>query len=162
MFADLLIHTGMRLGEAASLLVTELPPCSGGSGLGDVRLSSAVTKRGKARTVFVNRRTLRDLHRYIGIERDELVTRTRRGGGYAQVGEAVWVRRAGRTGLTFAEGGSWPYSRIGVAQRVRLMAVTEAGEPTGPLALWLNRDGAPLKFSTWQSAFGRANQRCAR
>jgi site-specific recombinase XerD len=152
----------MRLGEAASLLVAELPP-SGGSGLGDVRLSSAVTKRGKARTVFVNRRSLADLHRYIGIERDELVTRTRRDGGYAQVGEAVWVRRAGRSGLTFADGGgSWPYSRIGVAQRERLMAVTEAGEPAGPLALWLNRDGAPLKFSTWQSAFGRANQRCAR
>jgi site-specific recombinase XerD len=162
MFADLLIHTGMRLGEAASLLVAELPPASGGSGVGDVRLSAAVTKRGKARTVFVNRRTLADLHRYVGIERDELVTRTAHAGGYAQVGETVWVRRAGRTGLTFAEGGSWPYSRIGVAARERLMVVTEAGEPAGPLALWLGRDGAPLKLSTWQSAFGRANQRCAR
>lgn len=162
MFADLLIHTGMRLGEAASLLVTELPPRSSGKGLGDVRLSAAVTKRGKARTVFVSRRTLADLYRYIGIERDELVTRTRRDGGYTGVGDAVWVSRAGRSGLTFADGGgSWPYSRIGVAQRERLMAVTEAGEPAGPLALWLNRDGTPLKFSTWQSAFHRANQRCA-
>jgi integrase len=150
------------LGEAASLLVTELPPRSSGKGLGDVRLSAAVTKRGKARTVFVNRRTLADLYRYIGIERDELVTRTRRDGGYTGVGDAVWVSRAGRSGLTFADGGgSWPYSRIGVAQRERLMAVTEAGEPAGPLALWLNRDGTPLKFSTWQSAFHRANQRCA-
>ena len=163
MFADLLIHTGMRLGEAASLLVAELPPSSGGGkGLGDVRLSAAVTKRGKARTVFVNRRTLAGLHRYIGIERDELVTRTALAGGYAQVSEAVWVSRAGRSGLTFAEGGSWPYSRIGVAQRERLMSVTRDGEPAGPLALWLGRDGAPLRMATWQSAFARANQRCAR
>jgi site-specific recombinase XerD len=161
MFADLLIHTGMRLGEAASLLVTELPPRSGGQG--EVRLSAAVTKRSKARTVFVNRRTLVSLHRYLAIERDELVTRTRRDGGYDRVGEAVLVSRAGRSGLTFADGGgSWPYSRIGVAQRERLMSVTEDGELAGPLSLWLGRGGAPLRMATWQSAFERANQRCAR
>jgi site-specific recombinase XerD len=163
MFADLLIHTGMRLGEAASLLVAEIPPLSGGRGLGDVRLAAAVTKRSKARTVFVNRRTLADLHRYIDIERDEVVTRTRRDGGYAQLGEAVLVGRTGRVALTFAEGGrSWPFSRIGVAERGRLMAVSGAGEPAGPLALWVGDDGTPLTFSTWQSVFHRANQRCAR
>jgi site-specific recombinase XerD len=163
MFADLLICTGMRLGEAASLLLPEIPPLSGGRGLGDVRLSAAVTKRSKARTVFVNRRTLVNLHRYIDIERDELVTRTRRGGVYTRTGDAVLVRRVGHATLTLADGrGSRPYSRIGVEERQRLMAVTEAGELAGPLALWLGRDGTPLKFSTWQSAFHRANQRCAR
>lgn len=46
-FADLLVYTGMRLGEAASLLVTELPPLSGVRVLGDVHLSAAVTKRAR-------------------------------------------------------------------------------------------------------------------
>jgi site-specific recombinase XerD len=164
MFADLLIHTGMRLGEAASLLVSEIPPLSGGRGLGDVRLSAAVTKRSKARTVFVNRRTLAAVHRYIDIERDEVLTRTCRGGGYVLAGDTMLVSRAGRMAVTFADSrdSSWPYSRIGVQERARLMRVDQNGELAGPLALWLGRDGAPLKSSTWQSAFHRANQRCAR
>jgi integrase len=91
-FADLLVYTGMRLGEAASLLVTELPPLSGVRVIGDVHLASAVTKRGKARTVFVNRRTLRDLHQYRDIERDDLVVRRRAAGGYEQVPDALLVR----------------------------------------------------------------------
>jgi site-specific recombinase XerD len=161
-FADLLIHTGVRLGEAASLLVGELPPRSGGHGAGQLRLSGAVTKRGKARTVFVNRRTLADLHDYIAIERDELVARVRRAGGYAPAGQTVLVSRAGAGGVRLAEGGTLAYSRIGAGQRERLMTVTGNGELGGPLSLWLGRDGTPLHASTWQSAFGRANQRCAR
>lgn len=166
MFADLLVYTGMRLGEAASLLVGEVPPlaaASGGPGLGDVRLAASVTKRNKARTVFVNRRALADLHRYIDIERDELVTRRLADAGYPVTGDTELVRRAGRAALIPAEGGgSWPYSRIGVEVRRRLMAVAETGELAGPLWLWLGQDGRPLAFSTWQSAFRRANQRCAR
>jgi site-specific recombinase XerD len=166
MFADLLVHTGMRLGEAASLLVGEVPPvaaASGGSGLGDVRLAAAVTKRNKARTVFVNRRALAALHRYIGVERDELVTRRLAGAGYPVTGETVLVRRAGRAGVRPAEGrGSWPYSRLGVEVRRHLMALTETGEQAGPLWLWLGQDGQPLASSTWQSVFHRANERCAR
>ncbi|MGH3285124.1 MAG: tyrosine-type recombinase/integrase [Streptosporangiaceae bacterium] len=165
-FADLLVYTGMRLGEAASLLTGEVPPlaaASGGRGLGDVRLAAAVTKRNKARTVFVNRRALAALHRYIGIERDELVTRRLAGAGYPVTGDMVLVRRAGRTVLTPAEGGgSWPYSRLGVETRRRLMVVAGTGELAGPLWLWLGQDGQPLALSTWQSAFHRANERCAR
>lgn len=112
MFADLLVYTGMRLGEAASLLVGEIPPLAAGPGskrgLGDLRLAAAVTKRNKARTVFVNRRALAALHRYIEIERDELLTRRLAGPGYPVSGESVLVRRTGRTALTPAEGqGSW-------------------------------------------------------
>lgn len=167
MFADLLVYTGMRLGEAASLLVGEIPPLGAGSGskrgLGDLRLAAAVTKRNKARTVFVNRRALAALHRYIEIERDELVTRRLAGPGYPVSDDTVLVRRAGRTTLTPAEGqGSWPYSRLGMELRRHLMAVAPTGELAGPLWLWLGQDGRPLAPSTWQSAFHRANERCAR
>lgn len=166
MFADLLVYTGMRLGEAASLLVGEVPPLaavSGGRGLGDLRLAAAVTKRNKARTVFVNRRALVGLHHYIDIERDELVTRRLAGPGYPASGDdTVLVRRAGRTALAPVEGhGSWPYSRLGMQVRRQLMAVADTGELTGPLWLWLGQDGQPLALSTWQSAFHRANERCA-
>lgn len=160
-FADLLVYTGMRLGEAASLLVTELPPLSGVRVLGDVHLSAAVTKRGKARTVFVNRRTLRDLHQYRDIERDGLVARRRAAGSYGLVPDTLLVRGAGRHALTLLDGrGSWSYSKLDPATRSRLMQAVD-GRAVEPLALWLGDDGLPLARSTWQSAFRRANRRCA-
>jgi site-specific recombinase XerD len=128
-----------------------------------VHLSPAVTKRNKARTVFVNRRTLAGLHRYIDIERDELVTRRLASGAYGPGGPSLLVWRAGRSGLTLAGGrNSWSYSKMGMKSRRELMAVTADGEPAGPLWLWLGSDGRPLACSTWQSAFHRANERCAR
>jgi integrase len=165
MFADLLIYTGLRLGEGASLLVPELPlmaAASGGGMVGAVRVSAAVSKRNKARTVFVNRRTLAGLQRYIGIERDELVTRCLAAGAYGPGDFTLLVGRAGRAGVTLAGGrGSWAYSKIGMRSRRELMAVSDDGELAGPLWLWLGGDGRPLACSTWQSAFHRANERCA-
>ena len=164
-FADLLIFTGVRLGEGASLLLPEIPPVSAatdGRALGGVHLSPAVTKRNKARTVFVNRRTLAGVHRYIDIERDALVTRCAASGLYGPGKSTLLVRQAGRSGVTLAGGRSqWSYSKIDIRSRRDLMAVSDDGELRGPLWLWLGGDGRPLECSTWQSAFHRANQRCA-
>lgn len=87
-FADLLISTGMRLSEGASLLIPELPVVSmvEGGKLNGIHLASAVTKRNRARVVFPSLRCLRALHRYIRIERDEVVTRV--GAGEA----TCWAR----------------------------------------------------------------------
>jgi site-specific recombinase XerD len=54
------------------------------------------------------------------------------------------------------------YARFGVAERLRLVRAGDDGKPAGPLWLWLGEDGMPLRRSTWQTAFGRANERCAR
>ncbi|MFD6469654.1 tyrosine-type recombinase/integrase [Streptomyces goshikiensis] len=163
MFADVVVHTGMRLGEASSLLVPEIPPLVLGRRVtGDVHLSKAVTKRNKARTVFMTTRTLRSLHHYIEIERDELVTRRLASGGYARADDVVLVRRTGRHALTVAAGRGWAYSKIDPEGRRRLALMDADGFPGAPLWLWLGEDGQPLQTSTWQSAFRRANQRCAK
>lgn len=163
MFADLLVYTGMRLGEAAGLLVPEVPPLAGTRVIGDLHLSPAVTKRRKARTVYVNRRTLQNLHHYIDIERDELVRRRQAQGVYSGVEHSIGVRRTGRHAVTLHDGGrGWSYSTIEWEARQRLMRVDTAGRAVGPLWLWLGEDGQPLQRSTWQSAFRRANLRCAR
>jgi site-specific recombinase XerD len=161
LFADLLVGTGMRLGEAASLLIAEVPP-GGTNRVDGLHLAAAVTKRNRPRTVFMNARTLRAVHRYIDIERDELVHRPRRQGNYDVVPESLAVRGAGRHALTLADGGgSWAYAKLDPDTRHRLMRINEHGQASGPLALWLGEDGLPLRRSTWQSAFRRANQRCA-
>ncbi|MFD5117179.1 tyrosine-type recombinase/integrase [Streptomyces sp. NPDC058391] len=161
LFADLVVCTGMRLGEASSLLVPELPPLA--PERGDLHLSAAVVKRHRSRTVFMRRQVLRELHHYLGIERDELVQRCRVAGAYDICGDHLTVRRASRQALV-VDGArrSWAYSAIDADQRRRLMSVDSQGRSAGPLWLWLGEDGQPLRSSTWQSAFRRANERCAR
>src|SRR6266542_202402 len=101
-FADLLVCTGMRLGEASSLLLPEVPAADGRAMTGAVQLASAVTKRNRARTVFVTRRVLRELHHWVEMERDELVTRktaarvARCGCGWARTACRCRPRRARR------------------------------------------------------------------
>lgn len=71
------------------------------------------------------------------------------------------MRGAGRHALTLLDGrGSWSYSKLDPATRSRLMQAVD-GRAVEPLALWLGDDGLPLARSTWQSAFRRANRRCA-
>lgn len=161
LFADLLVCTGMRLDEAASLLTTELPPVNGRRLIGDITVSAAVAKRDRARTVYVRPRVTRDLHHYVGMERDELVQRRRVRGTYEAVAERMPVRRASRHALVVENGTSWSYSRIGAADRARLIQVDGRGSALGPLSLWLGENGMPLRRNTWQSVFQRANERCA-
>ncbi|WP_200263397.1 tyrosine-type recombinase/integrase [Streptomyces sp. HSG2] len=160
LFADLLVCTGMRLGEAASLLTTELPPVTGRRLIGDITVSAAVAKRGHPRTVYVRPRVARDLHHYVGMERDELLHRRRTQGVYEAPEDPLPVRRANRHALVIENGSSWSYSRIGAADRARLVQVDGRGGVVGPLCLWLGENGLPLRRSTWQSVFQRANERC--
>lgn len=162
-FADLMVGTGMRLGEASSLLVSELPPPGGGRRTGELLLPASITKRNRARSVFVSQRVLRRVHQYVDIERDELVSRMLTAGTYDRMVGLVLVEGAGRAGLRVAGGrGVRGYARFGVAERLRLAHAGDDGRPTGPLWLWLGQDGVPLGRSTWQTAFRRANERCAR
>ena len=164
LFADLLIYTGMRLGEASSLLVGELPgegPAGKGQ-VGAIRLGEAVTKRSRPRTVFAPARMVRALHRYLRIERDELVTRICARRGYRESEDTVLVHRAGSVSVRFADGGSAPVGKLDPSTRRRIMLVTADGQVAGPLAVWLGTDGQSVASSTWQSLFHRANARCER
>jgi site-specific recombinase XerD len=159
LFADVLVYTGMRLGEAASMLACEVPQVRGRAGA--FQVPSAVAKREKGRTVLINLRTVRGLQQYLEIERDELVTRCLARGWYNGTVNPVGVRGAGRYALTLENGKRWAYAKISVADRRLLMWMTD-GHPSGPLWLWLGDRGEPVMPSTWQSIFRRANKRCAK
>lgn len=162
-FADLLVSTGMRLGEAASLLVPELPNRghSHGGVLEGIHLASAVTKRGHPRTVFPPPRVTAALRRYVSIERDALVTANCAAGGYRVGAEDIVVHQAGPRSLTFSDGSSASYASLDAPSRARLVLVGPGGEVAGPLALWLDGNGQPVSPAGWQSVFRRANARCA-
>ncbi len=158
-----MVGTGMRLCEASSLLVSELPPPGGGRRTGELLLPSSITKRNRPRSVFVSQRVLRRVHQYVDIERDELVSRMLVGGTYDRADGLILVSSAGRGGLRLADGGRVRrYARFGVAERLVLTRADADGKPDGLLWLWLGEDGMPLRRPTWQTAFRRANERCAR
>ena len=64
--------------------------------------------------------------------------------------------------MSLADGGAVADGRLARDARRRLFLITEEGEVTGPLALWLSADGLPVAPATWQSVFARANARCER
>jgi integrase len=162
LFADLLIFTGMRLGEAASLLAAELPGIRPARGqVAAISLAAAVTKRSRARAVFPPLRLVRSLHRYQSIERSELVERMRATGRYRAGGDAVLVRRAGPRSVGLADGRGVSVGKLDPLTRRQLIGITGSGELTGPLALWLGDDGMPLHPEAWRAVFTRANERCA-
>jgi integrase len=163
LFADLLIFTGMRLGEAASLLVTELPGIRSSAGrVPGISLAAAVTKRSRARAVFPPLRLVRALHRYESIERGEMVERMRAAGRYRVGDDTVLVRRAGPRSVTLADGPAVSVGKLDPVTRRHLTGIDGSGELTGPLALWLGNDGLPLHPAAWQAVFARASDRCAR
>ena len=164
--AGLLIFTGMRLGEAASLLVTELPGIRSSAGrVPVISLAAAVTKRSRARAVFPPLRLVRALHRYESIERGELAGRMRATGRYRAGDDTVLVRRAGPRSAGLADGravSAGKLDQLDPLTRRHLAGIDGSGELTGPLALWLGDDGLPLHPAAWQAVFARASDRCAR
>ena len=163
LFADLLIFTGMRLGEAASLLVAELPGIRSSAGrVPAMSLAAAVTKRSRARAVFPPLRLVRALHRYESIERGELVERMRAMGRYRAGDDTVLVRRAGLRSVSLADGRAVGVGKLDPLTRRHLIRIDGSGELTGPLMLWLGDDGLPLQPAAWQAVFARASDRCAR
>lgn len=159
LFADVLVHSGMRLGEGSCLLVPEVPPQGGP---GEFRVAGAVAKRRKGRRVYLPPRKLRQVHHFLAVERDAIVVRCAASGRFPGRSDARLVARAGRYGLLAQRARrSWPYARISPAERSRL-AWGDGGVVAGePLWLWLADDGRPLKSAAWQAAFRRANARCA-
>lgn len=82
LFAELLITTGLRLQEASSLLLNELPeqdirPDSTAQSLG-FRLAAATAKGSRGRDIRMPIRLIRQLQDHAGIERENALARARR------------------------------------------------------------------------------------
>lgn len=155
-FADKVVGTGMRLTEASSVLLPEVPQ-AGRDRAGAMTVAGCTAKRGRSRTVFWSRQVVRSVHAYIEVERDALVARCSARGAYAGEADLLVVREA-RTGrVVLIEG----------ERRARIVARLEPGDRRrlrwgcgGPVWLWLGEGGRPMEPSAWQAVFRRANERC--
>jgi site-specific recombinase XerD len=158
LFAELLVTTGLRLEEAASLLAVELPMIDRtGSAPRSIpfRLPASIAKGGRAREIRLPARLLRRLADYVAIERANALAKFRDS-------DSDSIRAADdatRTTIGLADGADRVRSiRLDVLNSTdRRRLLTPSSEP---MALWLNETGRPMTAAAWAAVFRRASMRC--
>jgi len=158
LFAELLVTTGLRLEEAASLLIVELPVAdrirSAAKSI-PFRLPASIAKGGRSREIRLPARLLHRLADYVAIERANALTNFHD----VDSGSIAVADDTTRGTIGLADGtGQVRSVRLDVlspAERRRL--VTSSGEP---MILWLNEAGRPMTSPAWAAVFRRASMRC--
>lgn len=161
-FADLMVRTGLRLTEQASLTVHEVPRRAGLGGYQRFWLPGAIAKNASARWIYVPDSAVRDLAAYAGLDRAEVAAGARAAGRYGQVRLPLVIGDPERPDLACVTGSAGRrvnVRQLGPAERRRLLADT--GNGLEPAMFWLGEDGWPLAVPTWKSMFAAANKRCA-
>ncbi|WP_326630432.1 site-specific integrase [Streptomyces sp. NBC_01761] len=166
-FADLLLSSGMRLTEAASLLTLEMPRTRlGGARYYPGRLAPVVTKTRRARTFYASAPVVGGVEGYMESTRAAAIRRAQAKGRYERLSRMRLV--TGVAGLRKkvlhwrdqdgAEGRT-PLSEAHVSERMTLFVEGPSGPE--PLWLWLNESGLPFRPASWENVFRSASQRCA-
>ena len=156
-FTDLLVRTGMRVGEAASLLVDDVPIDRSSSAR--ISLGAGATKNHRDRTVMLSGVGFRDLREWIDVDRAALTEQWVDG----HPTDRLLVGERTRTGRLRLDGRERPVEAqvLSASARHRLALRGDDGG-LKPALLWLNRDGSPTTAAAWTSVFRRANERCAK
>jgi site-specific recombinase XerD len=165
LFAELLITTGLRLQEASSLLLSELPELDATRDQAArsvaFRLAAATAKGARGRNIRIPIRLIRQLNDYGLIERENAFARSRRRDRIRRNDRLIPVAGYENRGLRLLKGDRTV--RVGVDQlspseRARLIDAKTGA----PLALWLTEDGRPVSMAAWEAVFLRASERCRR
>lgn len=160
-FCDLMVRTGLRLTEQASLTLFDIPDIDTHRAYSPTRLPSAIAKNGSGRRIYIPATVLREIWDYIRFDRAELIEQARRRGSYDRLPAKLLVEDPQHAAVPRTGGGRRrPVETLNPRQRRRLF--TCGAEGLEPTTLWLNRHGLPVMPGTWQSMFGAANDRCRR
>ena len=165
LFAELLITTGLRLQEASSLLLTELPDVSTRSKSTarslPFRLAAATAKGARGRDIRLPIRLIGQLLDYARIERENALARAGRSSRVRRVDQAIPVAGYEHRALRVIDGDHTARAsldQLTLSQRTQLVdAATDA-----PLILWLTENGLPMSMASWEAVFTRASERCRR
>lgn len=152
-FAELLVTTGMRLGEAGSLIIDELPRLTSDSPrILPFDLPGAITKGERPRRIRLPRRVLKLIGDYCDIERHVAVAK-------APPRPVVpFVLSPDGRNAVDGSGRRIALTRLRPQDRQRLLRSTDGMDEHA--SLWLTERGQPVSSGTWEVAFRRASQRC--
>jgi integrase len=157
-FTDFVYSTGLRVQEAGSLLLSELP----NPGFIEAKLPAAITKFSKARMWYAAPTVMRTVRSYVQVARAAAVRRAIREGRYDAVEGIIWVSevrpaRRGTLDVVCDDGEVMSLNSMKPAVRRRLFWLRD-GRPE-PMSLWLNEGGTPFHHESWIDVFEGANER---
>lgn len=152
-FAELLVTTGMRLGEAGSLIIDELPGLTSDSQrILPFDLPGAITKGERPRRIRLPRRVLKLIEDYGDIERRIAVAKAP-----PRPSVSFVLSPDGRSAID-GSGRRIARNRLRPEDRQRLLR--SADGMAEHASFWLTERGQPVSSGTWEVAFRRASQRC--
>ena len=166
LFADLMVRTGLRLTEQASLAALEVPQRGGGQSYHRFWLPAAIAKGGSGRWAYVPDGIARKIGEYVETDRADVIGQARARGAYDQIQDPLVIEdpqaRNPRVAVR-GQGGSTslvPVGQLEPHERARLLVRTADG--LEPASLWLGEHGMPITVSGWKQVFASANERCER
>lgn len=162
-FADLLWSSGLRLREAGTLLLQELPAADSSGQYLRARVGAGVAK-GRGRDFWMSAPARRQLEAYRVSTRAEAVSRAWREGRYDDLSGRQVVVGQDRSSLLVRDGDGRvrPVSldQLGWRERASLFVEDDGG--LAPAMLFLGDSGLPMRYESWEAVFSTASRRCAR
>jgi site-specific recombinase XerD len=166
LFADLMVRTGLRLTEQASLAALEVPQHEGPQAYHRFWLPAAIAKGGSARWAYVPDGIARKIGEYVETDRADVIEQARARGAYDGIRDPLIIEdpQSPRPRVAVrGQGGSTslvPVEQLEPHERARLLVRTADG--LEPASLWLGEHGMPITVSGWKQVFASANERCER
>lgn len=165
-FAELLVTTGLRLTEANSLVLPELPALREPIPKSVPYIVAPSTAKGqKGRKIYVPTRIVRQITSYSEIERANAIARGHQRGIYARWPHPLRVVQASRRTWTVQRGKettTLPVSRLTPQVRHSALLCRADGTVEAPMNLWLTEHGTPMTSDNWEAIFAQASARCSR
>lgn len=163
-FAELLWASGLRLREAATLLVLELPMPDAEARFLRARVGQAVAK-GRGRDFWVAGSALARLEAYRLSSRAAAIRRAQRERRYDAIPGRLIVQKIDRGRLRVVNGDGTVVREVLVGdltarERARLFVHGSSG--LEPAMLFLGESGLPMVYPTWESVFAESSRRCHR
>lgn len=156
---ELLYGSGLRVQEAGSLLITEIPPPGPAGAFNEAHLPASIAKGGRPRVFYVLDDALALVNSYVATTRRAAVERARKAGRYADaLTVEVTDMQVTTANVKFRYNDDWhQHDNIEIDVRKSMFINTEHGRE--PLWLWLNEAGLPMLKNTWTDVFDTANNR---
>jgi site-specific recombinase XerD len=160
--SETLWSSGLRLREAGTVLMCELPAFELENHYARARVGRAVAK-GRGRDYWIHGRALKLIGNYVITERDAAVRRARREGRYEAMSDLKIVQKidsARRVHYLSRDGERHVTSLDELTWQDRMTFFTKDEEGLQPLMVWLTAAGMPLPYRTWEKVFADASARC--
>lgn len=163
-FANLLWSSGLRLREAGTLLLSELPELDENSKYLRARVGDAVAK-GRGRDFWMGCDARRELEAYVVSTRAAAISRARREGRYEDLPGRLLIVGRDRSRLQVRSAAADQVTTVTLGQldaRDRARLFIEGANGLEPAMLFLGESGLSMRYESWEAVFSAANRRCTR